>query len=372
MLNPTGTTQDVRRFGISDSTARQYFDGLPRVFRDCLAGFIAKYPNCIIPEISVGFDRSIGINASVRQFAEQYHIVISAGLVLRLAKFLEDIASITRFISHPRLPLSPISVMELDTDNPGDQLLFETQPSVWESRYVSTNNNSPSIRRKISLEMFRIAILFVLFHELAHVLNGHFGFLLQDNPSDSQRLDEKPVKTSDYNRTRHALELDADAFAMTYSFNYMAIASIKANNPFAELCSGEASWAFEVWYGAIFSLFVLLSGPQSTASVLQESDTHPHPLVRLIALAILAEQVPSLLGGRWSACDFRAIYVRVVTGFTHAVRWTIRSETPSLGDKQVDLDLANRYGQIAAEWSRIRPRVAAYCITPTLLGDQVA
>lgn len=120
-----------------------------------------------------------------------------------------------------------------------------------------TGEPRDSVRNSMSLYASLFAYRFILCHELGHIFNGHTQYLdsIYMNSKIEMRL-ESFINNTKYCLDRRTLEMDADAYAATSSFDNVAIFYRDYKN--APPCSlfDEAETIFKIWSFAICSIFL--------------------------------------------------------------------------------------------------------------------
>jgi hypothetical protein len=126
------------------------------------------------------------------------------------------------------------------------------------------------------------AVMFVFFHELAHIVGCHLRLLSESlGTADYLELPVTPVSSSEA-RMRLLLELEADqAAASNLSLTWYSMwdrGAFEALNPVGP----DVSWAI-----SLAMLFVVMDGLQPAYLQLGQS-THPSPLARMTHIITLA------------------------------------------------------------------------------------
>jgi hypothetical protein len=166
----------------------------------------------------------------------------------------------------------------------------------------SVTEAEESIRRKLALALFDVAMDFLLMHEIGHLWNGHVDLLHQKSAS-------KPLQELHFGEENHfeidqaqALEFDADGFAIQKVF-----ARAYHENQFAEFSEGllkdhrvpldgdhTATWYF-TWF-AVYSLFRAFDESRSVLEI--PLATHPPAELRQACLLTTVAAVCTRQG--WS------------------------------------------------------------------------
>jgi len=128
-------------------------------------------------------------------------------------------------------------------------------------------------REDLGYRLYKKAILFLLFHELAHLARGHGG-TLQAHGGSSMIMESHPsdAKQDGDSKLRQWLELEADWLATIWT---MQNQPLKADIKEAKDSLLESLFAINI----VFLLFYLAD--QRAES---NSHSHPHPLVRLYGI----------------------------------------------------------------------------------------
>ena len=137
-------------------------------------------------------------------------------------------------------------------------------------------------RGTIAHMLAEIAIHFLLYHEIGHVVGGHIE-LLRSTPGTTWSLPEYTSTGSEERSTslRHALECDADAFACHVSSNALTakvMADEVSNLMQTDLWPPE-DCAYITILTAVSVLFRMLY-PTAPTTIGAAQGTHPHPAVR--------------------------------------------------------------------------------------------
>jgi hypothetical protein len=295
---------DVRRFGgrLSDSE----FAGLPPPIRNLITLSRAMAKQIIDAQkmaVVVHFDyidseafNALAMRSSTRN--DLYYVGINLGVVPHLYDLFG------RAMSHPDiLP----HVGNASKEVPGDCSRPFTRSPLDENR------------DRHCAFFFTDAIIFLLFHELTHIVRGHLGFLQNRGASalyaehDAARVDRIPA------RVCQALEIDADLYGATkgalirlketYSGRWRHEITGLLDSPFDNPAGYIEMWGFSV------GLFFRYLESLHPAFVAPESRTHPHPTIRECTVADAARRE---FEQSMSAEDGKIAHEAITTGFAWA------------------------------------------------------
>ncbi len=158
----------------------------------------------------------------------------------------------------------------------------------------------PRLDLPISKLMYQTGLHFTFYHEMAH--------LVQKSEQLTPFLDEKPQNNEEYSKERHLLELDADEFSSlcigTHTMQYAEKLFNKSLNA-------------SVFEGIICLILIpiilyLISFSKYEDDIYFETNTHPHPSIRLINIALTITHYcnQSLKAKKY---DFQIDQFRVIT-----------------------------------------------------------
>jgi len=124
-----------------------------------------------------------------------------------------------------------------------------------------------------------LAIRFIVAHELGHLMNGHVFLLKSLYGTKSVDMIPKKLRSTgfkgsekDYALDRRALEMDADAYAVTssiYTLDQLLTSKRDLSEPFLELLVSPLQ-IFELWGFAVHTIFMLFEREQGSLPEYEE------------------------------------------------------------------------------------------------------
>jgi hypothetical protein len=209
---------------------------------------------------------------------------------------------------------------------------------------------------------------FLIAHEVAHIVCGHFGWWFKNFGSADNRLSEAMVRAEEGALSRQALEMDADDFAMNLILaKTLAFASRREGYP-----TDDQRMVRTVEDGLQMALLCGMVMTGSFFSPCPAADewprlTHPPTGVRLGANVLAADRSLRIAGHnqlRSATTDNREWIARFVN-------MALRSIWKRIGHENRDDELRTSFGpvgqqylaQLLLEWGRIGPEVRVHsCI----------
>lgn len=221
-----------------------------------------------------------------------------------------------------------------------------------------------------------IAFQYVVFHEAAHVYNGHLGFLASLGLSHGSILEVGDLGGSMTShlpwRARQMLEIDADAFATRGTFK-QAIAMYREGKVLSEpwptgvFSSGRET--IETWATAVYTMFHVMFGTFPAPYKIEEL-THPPAHVRLQWAMSTINRGSRL----WSQGELDEDVIAVLGSLTLSMEkaYAFISGEPLNAQGVVDaIEFAksNPFDLYADEWARMYPDLRRFARVPLVEPD---
>jgi hypothetical protein len=139
--------------------------------------------------------------------------------------------------------------------------------------------------------LVQLALEFLVFHEIGHILGGHLETISgKDRSSEISEL----AQIGGYESLRKVLECDADAFAA-----YVMSWTLAGKNVAEEILRVFETSIWQPYEFAVLTLLTSIGGlfrllyPSAPAEIDERNTFHPHPAVRacLVASSIMARDV---------------------------------------------------------------------------------
>lgn len=130
------------------------------------------------------------------------------------------------------------------------------------------------VDRRMGAALSTVGLIFLLFHEAGHVINGH----LDRHNSFDYYIDELEANAIDSSTISKTLEWDADGFAMAQTFRWMFLSKRKIDT-LGELSEKSAIRLLGVGAACFFAGVVCVTGRDMAA----EGSTHPSTAFRLFS-----------------------------------------------------------------------------------------
>jgi hypothetical protein len=141
--------------------------------------------------------------------------------------------------------------------------------------------------------LIEVALEFLLYHEIGHVLGGHLEIPVVNANVPAIAENRRDVNKIDDRLLGHVLECDADAFSC--HITSMIHMSTKVANSLQDVVNmpnmRPQDFALSTYLTAIGALFRSLF-PDAPVKISDHDSSHPHPAVRacLIAISVMARQ----------------------------------------------------------------------------------
>lgn len=273
----------------SDEVQIEFYPAASRI--DSRLELWRSRPDCqmYFNNLYTGFIVNPSVNAYAYQDDKQNVLAINSGLVWLLHELWFT------FFSHPDF----LNLIAGEKTNPpfctlqkgfssNQGIVGETSDRIiWRSHPRPFND----FRLLLSLVMSQMSIEFVFLHELGHLIQGHSAFLRLNDPSFRFNELESSRRSSGIDaKLFQAIEYDADGFAIQASLSNRIMLDYFEQHLEHKLGIGESSpkeMAFYFWAMAISGVMRLFS-QQGLAISQHQSSTHPHPLLRAIAITFTA------------------------------------------------------------------------------------
>jgi hypothetical protein len=202
------------------------------------------------------------------------------------------------FLGMLSVPFFLPTVGDVSVEDMPDELLLGGFPSAPLLRSASAQNQSipfylpnDETRRLVATVLIELALEFLIYHELGHVLGGHLE--LMESKTGSSFISEfaNAIATPQIAMMQQVMECDADAFACHLT------AGVHLNDTVAE--SMKEALGKLNWPAADIAMFTYLAAtgvlfrscyPEAPARLDDSNSSHPHPAVRscLVAASTMA------------------------------------------------------------------------------------
>ena len=203
--------------------------------------------------------------AHATMYKNRYLIAICSGALLRIGHVLDASLRSSTILQRWNLgDLAHARIAVVDSNG---------------SRLLDAQAFDP-IRKSIRSVLFEIAIDYLLCHELAHILYGHLAF--KNEYPDAEHV------------TLHALEMNADAFAVGQTMN-RALARIRPEHPIGNIFATR-DMAVETWMLGVYS-YLRCIGPMTPVEDDAFLGKHPPRSYRYLINAGIVEARLEAAGG---------------------------------------------------------------------------
>ncbi|HEY9048287.1 MAG TPA: hypothetical protein VIN08_20410 [Ohtaekwangia sp.] len=240
-----------------------------------------SYPN--LPEIHLDFIENDSLNAAATKYKGNYFIGINLGsYFLIYDMFMKMLAS--------KSVWPKIGNNQLETDH---KKILKAYINIYDKITFRFDNQDIAIPQdKLRLEFAILctnhAFDFLIYHEIAHILRGHVGYLaslIENNFywREFDNLSQRSKLPSDVSQT---LEMDADSFATNRSLNIIAsnLKDTKQVNEIFRFAFKDWSTILPIWVFSIYSLFRLFGYRQYAVEDAKKL-SHPPSSIRMALIA---------------------------------------------------------------------------------------
>lgn len=232
----------------------------------------------LVEQLHFGFYEAREENAFALYTPGSHVIAISSGLVWALHEMFFTLCCHPAFL--PTLGKNPTFEAPFDSLPTG----FRTSTGLLSDgmggfRYLRHPQPPNRFRVELSLIMSQMAVEFVFYHELGHLLLRHSSLLAKSSESLIEMGATRDSCSSD-SRLSHAIEFEADGFAIQAGLAQRLMFEYIDQTDMVEGQASPREISVATWGLAVCGLFRLLS--QHGRSILDNdrSSTHPQPLLR--------------------------------------------------------------------------------------------
>jgi len=278
---------DPDEFGLDDASKKtlDYLKGVFKMNYDHL-----KHIYSDLPPIYFDFINNFNPNGAARNYNGEYFIGQTIGVYGIFAElFNKSLASgeLLKDIGNADLESKTKTDLNFIVDEKGHLKTDLTQEQL-----IPIFPIDP-VRRAYADLYTQMAMEFLMFHELGHVIHGHCAYLenkLNLSWNEFQMIDTDGIPEDSLNR--QTMEMDADRFAIGIVINrfkeYLINPRMISVNPLLTDAFKNSETFFLHWTFAIYTFF-RLTGFEDFDSNKMNKATHPPPSVRvLIMMTILA------------------------------------------------------------------------------------